>query len=155
MKALKLTKVFLSFAILLFLISGCGENKPTSASVNLESVSPEDRTSIFALIIDPEAYNEQTVTVRGAFYLDGDGAALYATPDDGEYLLTINALWMGEQETITAYTAEELKALDGEYVEVTGTVVGDAYGPEEAYNCELKDIQKILKLEPVNELPKE
>ena len=66
MKALKLTKVFLSFAILLFLISGCGENKPTSASVNPESVSPEDRTSIFALIIDPEAYNEQTVTVRGA-----------------------------------------------------------------------------------------
>ena len=155
MKALKLTKVFLSFAILLFLISGCGENKPASASVNPESVSPEDRTSIFALIIDPEAYNGQTVTVRGAFYLDGDGAALYATPDDGEYLLTINALWMGEQETITAYTAEELKALDGEYVEVTGTVVGDAYGPEEAYNCELKDIQKILKLEPVNELPKE
>ena len=80
---------------------------------------------------------------------------MYATPDDGEYLLTINALWMGEQETITAYTPEELKALEGEYVEVTGTVVGDAYGPEEAYNCELKDIQKILKLEPVNELPKE
>ena len=50
--------------------------------------------------------------------------ALYATPDDGEYLLTINALWMGEQETITAYTPEALKALDGEYVEVTGTVVG-------------------------------
>ena len=72
-----------------------------------------------------------------------------------EYTAVSYTHLMGEQETITAYTPEELKALDGEYVEVTGTVVGDAYGPEEAYNCELKDIQKILKLEPVNELPKE
>ena len=138
----------------LFFCVGCG--KGNQRIIDKTAITPpEDRTSIFAMIIDPEAYNGQTVTVRGAFYLDGDGAALYATPDDGEYLLTINALWMGEQETITAYTPEELKALDGEYVEVTGTVVGDAYGPEEAYNCELKDIQKMLKLEPVNELPKE
>ena len=40
-----------------------------SCSVNENIiVPPEDRTSIFALIIDPEAYNEQTVTVRGALY---------------------------------------------------------------------------------------
>ena len=153
---MKSIKYVVAGVMLLALLCGaCAMNKTPQKISKDEITPPEDRTSIFALIIDPEAYDGQTVTVRGAFYLDGDGAALYATPDDGEYLLTINALWMGEQETITAYTAEELKALDGEYVEVTGTVVGDAYGPEEAYNCELKDIQKILKLEPVNELPKE
>ena len=65
----------------------------------------------FALIIDPEAYNEQTVTVRGAFYLDGDGAALYATPDDGEYLLTINALWMGEQLSLIHILKKKSKYL--------------------------------------------
>ena len=153
---MKSIKYVVAGVMLLALLCGSRAKNKTPQKISKDEITPpEDRTSIFALIIDPEAYNEQTVTVRGAFYLDGDGAALYATPDDGEYLLTINALWMGEQETITAYTAEELKALDGEYVEVTGTVVGDAYGPEEAYNCELKDIQKILKLEPVNELPKE
>ena len=142
--------IFVIFALLLF-ITGCGEQ-----AIDKTAITPaEERTSIFALIIDPEAYDGDQVTVRGAFYLDGDGAALYATPDDGEYMLTINALWMGEQTSITAYTMEELKALNGEYVEVTGTVKGTVYGPEDAYNCELTDIKKILKLEPVNPVPEE
>ena len=59
----------------LFFCVGCG--KGNQRIIDKTAITPpENRTSIYALIIDPEVYDGQTVTVRGAFYLDGDGAAL-------------------------------------------------------------------------------
>ena len=144
------------FIVILLLLSACTSTVAPSPTVDIHATTPpEERTSTFALIIKPSAFDGKEVTCRGALYVDADGLALYATPDDGEYMVKINALWLGTLDSIPAYTEEELRALDGEYVELTATVVADQQGPEDAYNCEMKDVKKILKLEPVNQLPEE
>ena len=141
--------------IILFLSACTPAAAPFPSPVVQATILPEERTSTFALIIKPSAFDGQEVTCRGALYIDDDGLALYATPDDGEYTVKINALWLGTLESITAYTEEELRGLDGAYVELTATVVANQQGPEDAYNCEMKNVKKILKLDPVNQLPEE
>ncbi|MDL2225541.1 hypothetical protein LJC20_05025 [Eubacteriales bacterium OttesenSCG-928-M02] len=145
--------LFLLVVIVTFLVA-CTQTIPSSTPANPQNTTPpSERTSTFAIIIKPEEFDGQEVTCRGALYIDDDGLALYATPDDGEYMVRINALWLGNLDSITVYTPEELKALDGAYVELTATVVADKQGPDNAYNCEMKDVKKIQKLEPVNQLP--
>ena len=115
----------------------------------------EERTSIYALIIDPQAFDGERVTVRGALFIDGnEDVALYATTDDGKYMVQLNALWLGKIKDILTYTEEQLRGWDGCYVEVNGTINAKEQGPQNAYNCNLEKVRSIQKIEKKNEIPK-
>ena len=130
---------------------GCG----TRGTVNNPELSTsEERTSLFALIMRPEEFDGEEIIVRGALFIDGEeDVALYATTADGTYMVKLNALWLGKIADISAYTEAELRALDGQYVEVKGRVDANQRGPGDAYNCELEEVKKIQKVEPENTLP--
>ena len=96
----------------------------------------------------------EEIIVRGALFIDGEeDVALYATTADGTYMVKLNALWLGKIVNISTYTEAELRALDGQYVEVEGRVDANQRGPGDAYNCELEEVKKIQKVEPENTLP--
>ena len=113
----------------------------------------EERISIIALIATPEKYHDIHAKVRGYLWVDEEGAALYVAKEDAEYEAHLSAIWIGRFGEINTFTEEELWALHGQYVEVTGTIDTASHGPDETYNCEIKEIENIQALEIVNELP--
>lgn len=149
-------KRILIIFFLLFIIacSGCNGEQGDYPVFTPGSITPSsERTSMYALIIDPQKYEGERVTVQGALYVDGNGLAVYASGYDGAYDLHVNAIWLGEFVDIGIAEEEELRALDGQQVEVTGVIIANKFGPDGLYNCEMKEIERISYVEKVQTLP--
>ena len=130
-------------------LSACSEEQMVIKHSEIES----ERISIITLIATPEKYHDIHAKVRGYLWVDEEGAALYVAKEDAEYEAHLSAIWIGRFGEINTFTEEELRALHGQYVEVTGTIDTESHGPGETYNCEIKEIENIKALEIVNELP--
>ena len=68
-------------------------------------------------------------TVRGILRAEEEGIALYMFEEDAEYESHISALWLGKYEEIKTLTKEQLQAMNGKYVGVTGSIAATKYGP--------------------------
>ena len=114
-----------------------------------------ERVALLSLIANPDKYDEVRATVRGVLRAEEDGIALYMFAEDAEYESHISALWLGKYEEIKTFTKEQLQAMDGKYVGVTGTIAATKYGPTGDYNCEMTNIENVAEVEAVNPLPSE
>ena len=133
------------------LISGCTSSQPARTPNSEEG----ERISLVAIITKPEEYDGVRATVRGVLRAEEDGIALYMFAEDAEYESHISALWLGKYEEIQTFTKEQLQAMDGKYVGVTGTIAATKYGPTGDYNCEMTNIENVAEVEAVNPLPSE
>ena len=114
-----------------------------------------ERVALLSLIANPDKYDEVRATVRGVLRAEEDGIALYMFAEDAEYESHISALWLGKYEEIQTFTKEQLQAMDGKYVGVTGTIAATKYGPTGDYNCEMTNIENVAEVDAVNPLPSE
>ena len=128
---------------LCFLVIGC------------KQVSEGERISLIAIITKPEEYDGVRATVRGILRAEEEGIALYVFAEDAEYESHISALWLGKYEEIKTLTKEQLQAMNGKYVGVTGSIAATKYGPTGDYNCEMTNIENVAEVEKVNTLPSE
>ena len=94
-------------------------------------------------------------TVRGILRAEEEGIALYVFAEDADYESHISALWLGKYEEIKTLTKEQLQAMNGKYVGVTGSIAATKYGPTGDYNCEMTNIENVAEVEEVNPLPSE
>jgi len=147
-------KKFYTTALVLIaccLISGCTSSQPARTPNSEEG----ERISLVAIITKPEEYDGVRATVRGVLRAEEDGIALYMFAEDAEYESHISALWLGKYEEIQTFTKEQLQAMDGKYVGVTGTIAATKYGPTGDYNCEMTNIENVAEVDAVNPLPSE
>ena len=114
-----------------------------------------ERISLIAIITKPEEYDGVRATVRGILRAEEEGIALYVFEEDAEYESHISALWLGKYEEIKTFTKEQLQAMNGKYVGVTGSIAATKYGPPGDYNCEMTNIENVAEVEAVNPLPSE
>ena len=128
---------------LCFLVIGCNQ------------VPEGERISLIAIITKPEEYDGVRATVRGILRAEEEGIALYVFAEDAEYESHISALWLGKYEEIKTLTKEQLQAMNGKYVGVTGSIAATKYGPTGDYNCEMANIENVAEVEEVNPLPSE
>lgn len=135
------------FLLCVCAVAGC--TKKTIVRSEVEG----DRISIIAIITKPEDYQGKRATVRGILKAEEEGIALYVAEEDAGYQAHISALWLGKFSEIQTLSKEELKAMDGKYVGVTGTIAAKKYGPTNDYNCEMIDIENVKAVEAVNVLP--
>ena len=137
--------------ICIYVLIGCSSAKPMQTPNTQEG----ERVALLSLIANPDKYDEVRATVRGVLRAEEDGIALYMFAEDAEYESHISALWLGKYEEIKTFTKEQLQAMDGKYVGVTGTIAATKYGPTGDYNCEMTNIENVAEVEAVNPLPSE
>ena len=137
--------------ICIYVLIGCSSAKPMQTPNTQEG----ERVALLSLIANPDKYDEVRATVRGVLRAEEDGIALYMFAEDAEYESHISALWLGKYEEIQTFTKEQLQAMDGKYVGVTGTIAATKYGPTGDYNCEMTNIENVAEVDAVNPLPSE
>lgn len=137
--------------ICIYVLIGCSSAKPMQTPNTQEG----ERVALLSLIANPDKYDEVRATVRGVLRAEEDGIALYMFAEDAEYESHISALWLGKYEEIKTFTKEQLQAMDGKYVGVTGTIAATKYGPTGDYNCEMTNIENVAEVDAVNPLPSE
>lgn len=110
-----------------------------------------ERISLYALLVHPEAYEDQLVTVRGILYKDPamDGYALYMKKWDAKYNNYFAAIWLGNLEEVEVKTGQTLEELNKQDIELTGRVKNKK-GPQEAHCCQIESVKQVAKLEIVN-----
>ena len=133
-------KIGIVCVFLLAAFCGCA---PSSSSEVKNTEEEGKRISLIAIITNPEKYDGVCVAVHGALKTEDDGVALYMFAEDADYTGHISAVWLGKYSEIEKFTEEQLKALDGKCVGVTGTVAAKKYGPTRDYNCEMTEIEEI------------
>ena len=132
-------------------VCGCTSSRPARTPNTEEG----ERISLVAIITKPEEYDGVRATVRGILRAEEEGIALYMFEEDAEYESHISALWLGKYEEIKTLTKEQLQAMNGKYVGVTGSIAATKYGPTGDYNCEMTNIENVAEVEEVNPLPSE
>ena len=137
--------------ICIYVLVGCSNVKPMQTPNTQEG----ERVALLSLIANPDKYDEIRATVRGILRAEEEGIALYVFEEDAEYESHISALWLGKYEEIKTLTKEQLQAMNGKYVGVTGSIAATKYGPTGDYNCEMTNIENIAEVEAVNPLPSE
>ena len=130
-------------------VCGCTSSRPA------RTPNTEEGISLIAIITKPEEYDGVRATVRGILRAEEEGIALYVFEEDAEYESHISALWLGKYEEIKTFTKEQLQAMNGKYVGVTGSIAATKYGPTGDYNCEMTNIENVAEVEEVNPLPSE
>lgn len=145
-------KIGIVCVFLLAAFCGCAPS-PSSEVKNTEEEGK--RISLIAIITNPEKYDGVCVAVHGALKTEDDGVALYMFAEDADYTGHISAVWLGKYSEIEKFTEEQLKALDGKCVGVTGTVAAKKYGPTRDYNCEMTEIEEITEMKEVRETKNE
>ena len=139
--------------ICIMVIGGCsGQNKMQPQG---KDPNEGERISLIAIITKPEEYDGVRATVRGILRAEEEGIALYVFAEDAEYESHISALWLGKYEEIKTLTKEQLQAMNGKYVGVTGSIAATKYGSTGDYNCEMTNIENVAEVEEVNPLPSE
>jgi hypothetical protein len=120
--------------------------------------------SIYHLIANPEKYHNRLVTVEGFLHVKPEDSAIYASKDDADYLIGMNALWV-------QYSSEELKIetskpslklspasleyFDGRYVAIQGVFDMKSCGHMAAFAGEIKSVTSLRELKRIYDGKKE
>ena len=146
----KLYLLIITFICVCALV-GCSNARPMQTPNTQEG----ERVALLSLIAVPDKDDGVRATVRGILRAEEEGIALYMFEEDAEYESHISALWLGKYEEIKTLTKEQLQAMNGKYVGVTGSIAATKYGPTGDYNCEMTNIENVAEVEEVNPLPSE
>jgi hypothetical protein len=115
------------FATILMLLFAATAFAAPPSNLGVPSQSVE-RTSIVALIANPEKYDGKPVQVIGAFRLEFEGNMICLHKDDLTNFIAGNCLWISLDGDKLGEGASKLPELNGKYVLVEGIFMKDQHG---------------------------
>lgn len=93
---------------------------PVGGSAQFGKDQDAPNVSLADLIAAPEKYANWMIRTQGAFRIEFEGNALCLTPDDLERRVTKNCLWIDLDEKVLQASAQQVAALNGEFVRLEG-----------------------------------